>query len=297
MKKIFFLVALILSSGCHNINDKKQSSISVNDNKSKSVALMMKSYVENKFDGSIVSEDCKIRFNQLEMTKKDFVGLGEVHHMMFNDIKFPEGWIETNSYIGKDLKQAGGIYSDSYGQIWTNQWTTWSAVSKITGDTLSNPSNFSYRWDGDKIVEINAIFPDDAFNSEFNLFMGNEDEQIHVVEMFVNGKSKSETLEFMKYYTKIMREREPDVISWNFYESGKNKITLVERYSNESAWFNHVKNVSPNGISEKEFQKFMEFFKINNITVHGDATDDMKKAFKSFGFAVKFKPMKAGFTR
>ena len=258
---------------------------------------MMKSYVENKFDGSIVSEDCKIRFNQLEMTKKDFVGLGEVHHMMFNDIKFPEGWIETNSYIGKDLKQAGGIYSDSYGQIWTNQWTTWSAVSKITGDTLSNPSNFSYRWDGDKIVEINAIFPDDAFNSEFNLFMGNEDEQIHVVEMFVNGKSKSETLEFMKYYTKIMREREPDVISWNFYESGKNKITLVERYSNESAWFNHVKNVSPNGISEKEFQKFIEFFKINNITVHGDASDDMKKAFKSFGFAVKFKPMKAGFAR
>ena len=120
----------------------KNNPISVNDNKSKSVALMMKSYVENKFDGSIVSEDCKIKFNQLEMTKKDFVGLGEVHHMMFNDIKFPEGWIETNSYIGKDLKQAGGIYSDSYGQIWTNQWTTWSAVSKITGDTLSNPSNF-----------------------------------------------------------------------------------------------------------------------------------------------------------
>ena len=297
MKKIFFLVALILSYSCNNINVKKQSSISINDNKSKSVALMMKSYVENKFDGSIVSEDCKIKFNQLEMTKKDFVGLGEVHHMMFNDIKFPEGWIETNSYVGKDLKQAGGIYSDSHGQIWTNQWTTWSAVSKITGDTLSNPSNFSYRWDGDKIVEINAIFPDDKFNTEFNLFMGNEDEQIHVVEMFVNGKSKSETLEFMKYYTKIMREREPDVTGWNFYESGKNKITLVERYSNESAWFNHVKNVSPNGISEKEFQKFMEFFKINNITVHGDASDDMKKAFKSFGIAVKFKPMKAGFAR
>ena len=32
---------------------------------------------------------------------------------------------------------------------------------------------------------------------EFNLFMGNEDEQIHSL-MFVNGKSKSETLEFMK---------------------------------------------------------------------------------------------------
>jgi hypothetical protein len=115
--------------------------------------------------------------------------------------------------------------------------------------------------------------------------------------MSVNGKSIAETLEFMKYYTKIMREREPDVKNWNFYESGKNKITLVERYSNEGAWFNHVKNVSPNGISEKEFQKFLEFFKINNITVHGDASDNLKKTFESFGFAVQYKPMKAGFAR
>lgn len=297
MKKLLFLVALILSSSCDNINVKKQSLISVNDNKSKSVALMMKSYVKNKFDGSIVSEDCKIKFNQLEMTKKDFVGLGEVHHMMFNDIKFPEGWIETNAYLGKGIEEAGGIYSDSYGQIWTNQWTNWSAVSKITGDTLSNPSNFSYRWDGDKIVEINAIFPDDAFNSEFNLFMGNANEQIHVVEMSVNRKSKAETLEFMKYYTKIMSEREPDVKSWNFYESGINQITLVERYSNEGAWFNHVKNVSPEGISEEDFKKFMDFFIIDNITVYGDASDDLKKAFQSFGFYVQYKPMKAGFTR
>ena len=135
MRKLLFLVALILSSSCDNLNVGKQSLISVNDNKSKLVALMMKSYVENKFDGSIVSEDCKIKFNQLEMTKKDFIGSGEVHHMMFNDIKFPEGRIETNSYIGKDFKEAGGIYSDSYGQIWTNQWTNWSGVSKITGDT------------------------------------------------------------------------------------------------------------------------------------------------------------------
>ena len=297
MKKQILIFTLILSISCDDINIDKQSSISINDKKSKLVALMMKSYVENEFDGSIVSEDCKIKFNQLEMTKKDFVELGEVHHMMFNDIQFPEGWIETNSYLGKDLEKAGGIYSDSYGQIWTNQWTNWSAVSKITGDTLSNPSNFSYRWDGDEVVEINAIFPDDAFNSEFNLFMGNANEQIHVVEMSVNRKSKAETLEFMKYYTKIMSEREPDVKNWNFYESGKNQITLVERYSNEGAWFNHVKNVSPGGISEEDFKKFMDFFKIDKITVHGDASDDLKKTFESFGFAVQYKPMKAGFTR
>ena len=181
MKKLFFLVALILSFSCDNINVKKQSLISVNDNKSKSVALMMKSYVENKFDGSIVSEDCKIKFNQLEMTKKDFVGLGEVHHMMFNDIKFPEGWIETNSYVGKDLKQAGGIYSDSYGKYGQTNGQI-IAVSKIKETHYLIRAIFLV--DGDKIVEINAIFPMMHLTVSL-IFYGNEDEQIHVVEMFV----------------------------------------------------------------------------------------------------------------
>ena len=66
MKKQILIVALILSISCNDINIEKQSSISINDKKSKLVALMMKCYVENEFDGSIVSEDCKIKFNQLE---------------------------------------------------------------------------------------------------------------------------------------------------------------------------------------------------------------------------------------
>ena len=65
MKKQILIVALILSISCNDINIEKQSSISINDKKSKLVALMMKRYVENEFDGSIVSEDCKIKFNQL----------------------------------------------------------------------------------------------------------------------------------------------------------------------------------------------------------------------------------------
>jgi hypothetical protein len=105
------------------------------------------------------------------MTKDEFKNLGNIHHAMFNEISFPDGWVETVNYIGSDIKNAGGRYKDSYGEVWTSQWTDWSGISKISGDTLSNPSFFGYKWEGDKIVEIQAIFSDDAFNKEFALYL------------------------------------------------------------------------------------------------------------------------------
>ena len=70
----------------------------------------MKGYVDNAFDASIVSEDASIKFNQLEMTKDEFKNLANIHHAMFNEISFPDGWVETVNYIGSDIKNAGGRY-------------------------------------------------------------------------------------------------------------------------------------------------------------------------------------------
>ena len=156
---------------CAENSSEPNSTITINDEKGKKISLMMKSYVDNNFDASIVSEDASIKFNMQEMTKAEFENLGNVHHAMFNNISFPDGWIETVNYIGSDVKNAGGRYKDSYGDIWTSQWSDWSGISKITGDTLSNPSFFGYKWEGDKIVEIQAIFSDDAFNNEFALYL------------------------------------------------------------------------------------------------------------------------------
>mgnify|MGYP001212645414 FL=1 len=170
MKKILILTTFILFS-CAEKKVEPTSTITVNDDKGKMVSLMMKSYVDNNFDASIVSDDASIKFNQQEMTKAEFENLGNIHHDMFNNISFPDGWIETVNYIGTDIKNAGGRYKDSYGDVWTSQWSDWSGISKITGDTLSNPSFFGYKWEGDKIVEIQAIFSDDAFNKEFALYL------------------------------------------------------------------------------------------------------------------------------
>ena len=61
MKKILILLALTFFSCAENKNDLT-STVTVNDEKSKKVSLMMQGYVDNAFDTSILSEDASIKF-------------------------------------------------------------------------------------------------------------------------------------------------------------------------------------------------------------------------------------------
>ncbi|MDC3050782.1 hypothetical protein OA331_00460, partial [Bacteroidota bacterium] len=102
MKK---LIILILSVGLFSCAESKISSVStikVKDEKAQKISDMMKGYVDNNFDSSIIADDAKIKFNQLVMTKADFVDLVKTHHAMFSEISFPDGWMETTNYSGAD---------------------------------------------------------------------------------------------------------------------------------------------------------------------------------------------------
>ena len=171
MKKLIILILSVSLFSCAESKISSVSTIKVKDEKAQKISDMMKGYVDNNFDSGIIADDAKIKFNQLEMTKADFVDLVKTHHAMFSEISFPDGWMETTNYSGADVKNAGGRYLDGYGTTWTSQWSDWSAVSKISGDTLSNACFFGYKWESDKIVEVQAIFPDEAFNKEFAMFM------------------------------------------------------------------------------------------------------------------------------
>ena len=106
----------------------------------------------------------KIRFNQLEMqTKSDFENLVNTHHAMFSEISFPEGWMETANYTGADVKNAGGNYAEDYGSTLDKSLEVIGQLyPKVSGDTISNRCFFGYKWENDKVVVINAIFPDEA---------------------------------------------------------------------------------------------------------------------------------------
>ena len=176
MKKLIILILSVSLFSCAESKIIPVSTIKVKDEKAQKISDMMKGYVDNNFDSSIIADDAKIKFNQLEMTKADFVDLVKTHHAMFSEISFPDGWMETTNYSGADVKNAGGRYLDGYGTTWTSQWSDWSAVSKISGDTLSNACFFGYKWESDKIVEVQAIFPDEAFNKEFAMYHGGKSE-------------------------------------------------------------------------------------------------------------------------
>ena len=119
MKRILILLTTVFFS-CAEEKGEPSSTITVNDDKAKMVSLMMKSYVDNNFDASIVSDDASIKFNNQEMTKAEFENLGNIHHAMFSDISFPDGWIETVNYIGSDIKNAETDIKkvmEKYGQV------------------------------------------------------------------------------------------------------------------------------------------------------------------------------------
>ena len=124
-----------------------------------------------------------------------------------------------------------------------------------------------------------------------------ENEKESVVYMTSNNKSENEINDFCIYYQNKLKEKEPDVLAWKFFKSDSNKITLIERYKNEDAILNHIKNISEGGLMEKDFGKFVDHFIIDSIGYYGDLTKDFKETLSAFGLTVNYNPNIAGFSR
>ena len=124
-----------------------------------------------------------------------------------------------------------------------------------------------------------------------------ENEIISLVYMTPNNKTLKEIDDFSEYYQNRMKELEPDVLSWKFLRSVNNKIILIERYKNEGAIFNHINNVSPEGILEKDFGQFMDHFVIDSITYYGDLTNEFKSTISEFGMKTIYFENISGFSK
>lgn len=167
MKKTLLVFGLVLILFSCDQPNKNKTTVTNQDEKSLAVSKLMRGYVDNNFDGNIIAENCIVRFNNIELGKEDFMGLAKFHHSMFDDISFPDGWIETISYYGEN-------WNEGDGDTWTNQWTEWTATSKISKETHTNRSHFNYKWENGKIVEINALFSDLWYDKEVKLFTENQ---------------------------------------------------------------------------------------------------------------------------
>ena len=124
-----------------------------------------------------------------------------------------------------------------------------------------------------------------------------ENEKESVVYMTSNNKSENEINDFCVYYQNNLKEKEPDVLAWKFFKSDSNKITLIERYKNEDAILNHIKNISKGGLMEQDFGKFVDHFIIDSIEYYGNLSNEFKETLSAFGLTINYNPNIAGFSR
>ena len=124
-----------------------------------------------------------------------------------------------------------------------------------------------------------------------------ENEKESVVYMTSNNKSENEINDFCVYYQNNLKEKEPDVLAWKFFKSDSNKITLIERYKNEDAILNHIKNISKGGLMEQDFGKFIDHFIIDSIEYYGNLSNEFKETLSAFGLTINYNPNIAGFSR
>ena len=124
-----------------------------------------------------------------------------------------------------------------------------------------------------------------------------ENEKESVVYMTSNNKSENEINDFCIYYQNKLKEKEPDVLAWKFFKSESNKITLIERYKNEDAILNHIKNISKGGLMEQDFGKFVDHFIIDSIEYYGNLSTDFKETLSAFGLTINYNPNISGFSR
>ena len=124
-----------------------------------------------------------------------------------------------------------------------------------------------------------------------------ENEKESVVYMTSNNKSENEINGFCDYYQNKLKEIEPDLLAWKFFKSDSNKITLIERYKNEDAILNHIKNISKGGLMEQDFGKFVDHFIIDSIEYYGNLSPEFKETLSAFGLIINYNPNIAGFSR
>jgi hypothetical protein len=124
-----------------------------------------------------------------------------------------------------------------------------------------------------------------------------ENEKESVVYMTSNNKSENEINDFCDYYQNKLKENEPDLLAWKFFKSDSNKITLIERYKNENAILNHIKNISKGGLMEQDFGKFVDHFIIDSIEYYGNLSPEFKETLSAFGLTINYNPNIAGFSR
>ena len=172
MKLITAIAALALLAGSMVVEAQVTPQNPTNEDvKSEIIRTITKSYVDGKLNGDHVADDCKIQFNNHVLTKEEWAKLAEFHHQIFKNIEFPIGWVQTTKYEGENWGWGDGT-------TWSHQWNSWTATSKISGETHTNACHWGFMWEDDKIKNIYGFFSDEWYNKEVILHTNSTQYQV-----------------------------------------------------------------------------------------------------------------------
>jgi len=284
MKKILLLLTTIFLS-CSQIPTGELSGIL--DDKSTEVQMtkeLMKKYSEGKFReiADMISDDSgEFYFNNVKVDKEGWLSAAEGHHDLFDNIKNDS----------EEINLTSAKYNN--GTTWSMAWFQWTGKGKYTGEDVKIIVHHGFRFENEKIVSAYHFFDPSLIDREVKAAEGvnkNSQRVLGLAELKVNkGFSSTDVEEFLKRFSKFVRETEPGTYDFGYFISSDGKrVNLVEKYHTSSDFVHHLNNFEKSEYSKE----FMRLFTLNKVIIAGDASDELKA--KAVAYGAELRPQIGG---
>ena len=130
-------------------NNKSENHIGIiegNDSKSLMMNSFNDAYLANDMVGQeeIFADNAIARVNGQEMSPAEMIEAFLGGKEFYDEVK--------------NTDRATGTFILDEGEVYTNTWFGWEGVSKSTGVKVANPVHASFKWEGDKVVEVSYVF-------------------------------------------------------------------------------------------------------------------------------------------
>ena len=155
------LLILSCSQVSENYHEKSEhhfGTIEVGDVKSTAMDACNDAYLANDMTGQeeLFAENAVANVNGVETTPTAMM----------------EGFLQGRNFYSDitNSDRATGTFVLDSGEIYTNTWFTWTGTSNATGVTVDSPVQASFKWENDKVVEVNYLYD----SHDYILNMGSE---------------------------------------------------------------------------------------------------------------------------
>ncbi len=162
MKNIFLITlitAFLFSCNSTNIDSSDWSGItSQSDERSMIVDKLAKGYTSGNFGiaSEYFADNGVHKVNNDVYTNDEIIAGYNFHSLLYNDMEHVDPVITTVEY--------------NNGEVYTNHWSDWRGVSKITGEEQLNTFHCWWQWEGNKIIATQCYFDTSDIEAETALY-------------------------------------------------------------------------------------------------------------------------------